>query len=112
MLQLYIDTNLFVHTGGRTSNEIVAWLKKKTGPPAKTLSTADDVKAFKEFTDKRQVCVIGYFKDTESTEAKAYLAAADGVDDIEFGIISDETLAKADNVEGNKIILYKEVGKG
>jgi len=100
------------YSGGRTADEIILWLKKKTGPPAKTLSTADDVKAFKEFTDKRQVCVIGYFKDVESAEAKAYLSAADGVDDSEFGIVSDEALAKADDVEGNKVILYKQFDEG
>ena len=102
-------TFFLVFTGGRTADEIVSWLNKKTGPPAKALSTADDIKAFKEFTDKRQTCVIGYFTDAESAEAKAFLTAADGIDDTEFGIVTDAALAKADNVEGNKIVLYKQV---
>ena len=30
--------------GGRTAAEIVNWLNKKTGPPAKALATEDELK--------------------------------------------------------------------
>lgn len=46
-------------TGGRTADEIVNWLKKKTGPPATTLETVD---AAKDMIEKSDVVVIGFFK--------------------------------------------------
>ena len=79
---------------------------KKTGPPAKTLETAEDVK---KFTEDREVAVIGFFTDVESAEAKAYTGAADGIDDVEFGIVSNAEIAKENNVEGNGIVLFKKV---
>lgn len=90
--------------GGRTENEIVSWLKKKTGPSATELNTAADVK---EFTDKRDVAVVGFFSNKDSDLAKAFLKAADGIDDVEFGIStpaeSGELALKED-----KIVLFKK----
>lgn len=93
-------------TGGRTASEIVTWLEKKTGPPAKELATADEIK---EFTIKKDVIVVGFYKDKESDGAKAFLEAAQGIDDIEFGIVHDEALAKEHNVEGDNVVLFKKV---
>lgn len=47
------------YTGGRNANEIVNWLLKKTGPPAKDLPTVDEAKAF---IDAHKVAIIGFFK--------------------------------------------------
>jgi len=44
--------------GGRTADEIVAWLKKKTGPPAVSLASQEDLDAL--MTD--DVTVVGFFK--------------------------------------------------
>lgn len=45
--------------GGRQADDIVNWLLKKTGPPAKDLSSVDDAKAF---IDGNNVAIIGFFK--------------------------------------------------
>lgn len=50
---------MFIVTGGRTSNEIVNWLKKKTGPPAKAIESVDDAKSL---IAENEVVVIGFFK--------------------------------------------------
>ena len=93
-------------TGGRTADEIITWLEKKTGPPAKELTTADEIK---EFSTKKDVIVVGFYKDKESDGVKAFLEAAQGVDDIEFGIVHDEALAKEHSVEGDNVVLFKKV---
>jgi protein disulfide-isomerase A1 len=45
--------------GGRTADEIVSWLLKKTGPVATDLTSVDDAKGF---IDASNVAVIGFFK--------------------------------------------------
>lgn len=94
--------------GGRTAEEIITWLSKKTGPPAKELKTADEVK---EFVDKKNVVVVGFYKDKESDAAKAFIEAAQGVDDLEFGIVHDEAVAKEHKVENDNVVVFKKVKK-
>lgn len=96
--------------GGRTSEEIVTWLKKKTGPPAQTLATSDETKAF---IDARSVAVIGFFADVESDDAKAFLQAASELDDVEFGITTDADSIKT-FAEDKKpaVVLFKKFDDG
>ena len=81
-------------------------MAKKTGPPAKELKTADEIK---EFTAKSDVMVVGFYKDKESDAAKAFIEAAQGIDDVEFGIVHDDALAKENKVEGDNLVLFKKV---
>lgn len=112
LITLVIFYSKFVKTfwnfliGGRTSDEIVSWLKKKTGPAAKTLSSVDEVKTF---VDGLQVAVVGFFKDTTSPAAKAFLSAADEVDSVQFAITSDDAVFKDNNVDGEAVVLFKKV---
>lgn len=85
----------------------MAWLNKKTGPPAKHLETADDVKSFVE---PRDVTVIGFFTDKESELAKAFIKAADSVDDIEFGITTPASSGEY-KVNEDKIVVLKKVSQ-
>ena len=97
---------LSCRSGGRTADEIVAWLNKKTGPPAKTLESSEDLKTFIEALN---VAVVGFFANPESDEAKTFAAAADSIDDVEFGIVSSAEVAKENEVEGNGVVLFKKV---
>jgi len=90
--------------GGRTESEIVQWLEKKTGPPATELESAEKVASF---VADRDVAVLGFFADKESELAKAYIAAADSVDDISFGIAAPAA-GSAYDVTEDKIIVVKK----
>jgi len=46
-------------TAGRMAEDFVAWLKKKTGPPAQMV---DSVEAAKLLVEKNEVVVFGFFK--------------------------------------------------
>lgn len=50
---------LLFHVAGRTSSDIVNWLKKKTGPPATTL---EDKESTAKMIEKDEVVVVGFFK--------------------------------------------------
>jgi len=95
--------------GGRTAAEIVTWLNKKTGPPAKALATEDELKGF---IDSAEVVLVGFFADAEGEAAKAFLAAAADVDDTPCGIVTDAKLAATKDVKGDLVVLYKKFDEG
>ena len=75
------------YTGGRTADTIVAWLTKKSGPPAASLENMD---AVNNFLGENQAVVVGLFKNLEGAEAKEFIAAAEEAEDLLFGITSAE----------------------
>ncbi|KZS15720.1 Protein disulfide-isomerase [Daphnia magna] len=73
-LKFYRDGKPSDYNGGRTGDEIVNWLLKKTGPAVlQPIATVDEAK---EFASASDVVILGFFKDLESEAAKQYLAAA------------------------------------
>ncbi|PNJ87242.1 P4HB isoform 21, partial [Pongo abelii] len=74
------------YTAGREADDIVNWLKKRTGPAATTLP---DGAAAESLVESSEVAVVGFFKDVESDSAKQFLQAAEAIDDIPFGITSN-----------------------
>ena len=93
----------------RTSDTIVSWLEKKTGPPAIAVA---DVDAAKAFVEEPEVAIIGFFKDQESETAKAYKEVAGAMDDYKFAITSEDAVFGEYEVDGpkkNSLIRKREV---
>ena len=116
MLYYYILSEFFnsgepvEYGGGRTGEEIVNWLKKKSGPPATTLNSGDDLANLKKSAD---VVVVGLFKDLESDAAKQFLTVAQTVDNVVFGISSDSGVIADAAVSGdNSVVLFKSFDEG
>jgi protein disulfide-isomerase A1 len=97
------------YSGGRTADTIVSWLEKKTGPPAKALASLEEAKAF---LDGKSVGIIGFFKDETTDAAKAFLAVAGAMDDVQFGITGDDTVATEYGLEGEAVLLLKDFDEG
>lgn len=98
------------YNGGRTADTIVTWLEKKTGPPAKTLASVEEAKAF--IADS-EIAVVGFFKDVESKAAKEFLNVAGGMDDYPFGLVSDSAVFAEYAVEGEAAVsLFKKFDEG
>ncbi|UJR28405.1 hypothetical protein I4U23_009645 [Adineta vaga] len=108
-LKFFSDGTTLEYTGGRSQDEIVSWLKKKTGPPADDLKTVDDLNKLKEAGD---VVVIGAFKDTDGAAAAAFLQVAKTVDGIPFGITSNKDVLKELEVSSDAIVLLKKFDEG
>lgn len=107
-LKFFKKGKVVEYNGGRTDTEIVSWLNKKTGPPAKIMETAEEIKAFLE---PRDIAIVGFFADKESELAKTFLAVADGIDDLEFAIAP--IAAGADEgVTSDKIVVFKKFDDG
>lgn len=79
------------YSGGRTAPEIVAWIKKKTGPPSTVIDSTDALDKTKEET----VAVFGFFDKFEGDDHEAFEALASKTDDASFFKTSDATIAKA-----------------
>lgn len=97
------------YTGGRQTDTIISWLKKKIGPPARTLASVDEVN---EFSKNTTVAIVGFFKDTESDLSKQFQAVASAVDDYPFGVVTNTDVFSEFDVADEKIILFKSFDEG
>ncbi|PKU30815.1 protein disulfide-isomerase [Limosa lapponica baueri] len=97
------------YTAGREADDIVSWLKKRTGPAATTLT---DAAAAETLVDSSEVVVIGFFKDLTSEPAKEFLLAAEAVDDIPFGISSSADVFSKYQLSKDGVVLFKKFDEG
>jgi len=97
------------YSAGRQADDIVSWLKKRTGPAATTL---EDVTQTESLIAEHEVAIVGFFKDTESEGAKAFLKAAEAVDDIPFGITSEDAVNAKFEVTKDSVVLFKKFDEG
>ncbi|CAF0731494.1 unnamed protein product [Didymodactylos carnosus] len=104
-IKFFSDSSIFEYTGGRTADDIVNWLKKKTGPAAPELNTLEELKTLKE---GNQVVVIGAFKKTNSDSAAAFLQVAKSQDDLPFAITSNADILKELDIRADTVVLLKK----
>uniref|UniRef100_A0A674JAV3 Protein disulfide-isomerase n=1 Tax=Terrapene triunguis TaxID=2587831 RepID=A0A674JAV3_9SAUR len=97
------------YTAGREADDIVNWLKKRTGPAATTLA---DAAAAEALVDSSEVSVIGLFKDVASEAAKQFLLAAESIDDIPFGISSSSDVFSKYQLSKDGVVLFKKFDEG
>lgn len=99
-------TQFSIATGGRSADEIVTWLIKKTGPPALNLAAVEEAKLFIE---SNNVAVVGFFKDQTSDDAKKFLNVAATTDDQQFAITSEDSVFGEYEAQDGNVILFKKV---
>ena len=104
-LKFFNKGKVVEYSGGRTSESIIKWLNKKTGPPATDLTAADDAT---KFSESQKVVVVAYYASKDSDNAKTFLEVAAGNDEVPFGIISDEAVAKALDIKEEGVTLFKQ----
>ncbi|XP_037349695.1 protein disulfide-isomerase [Talpa occidentalis] len=97
------------YTAGREADDIVNWLKKRTGPAASTLP---DRAAAEALVESSEVAVIGFFKDMESDAAKQFLLAAEAVDDVPFGITASSDVFSKYQLDKDGVVLFKKFDEG
>jgi protein disulfide-isomerase A1 len=106
-LKLFRNAKPMEYGGGRDAASIVAWLKKKTGPVAKEITSSDELK---EFQESAEVVIVGYFKNKD--DGKVYLEVAAAVDDVPFAVIYEAGVAKAADLSEGTITLFKKFDEG
>jgi len=108
-LKFFRNGSPIEYGGGRTADDIITWLNKKTGPAAAEL---DSVDAAETFVKSQSVVIIGFFKDRESDEAKTFLNVANAVDDFQFAITSNEDVYAKYEAKCGSIVLFKNFDEG
>ncbi|XP_037102391.1 protein disulfide-isomerase [Syngnathus acus] len=97
------------YSAGRQADDFINWLKKRTGPSVTTLA---DVTAAQALIADHEVVVIGFFKNLESAGAVAFKKAAEAVEDIPFGITSDDAVFTKFEVSQDGVVLFKKFDEG
>lgn len=108
-LKFFRNANAIDYTGGRTADEIVSWVSKKTGPPAVELET---VEAAETLIKENKVVVVGFFRDRESAEAKNFLAVASSIDEYPFAITKNDDVYSKYEAKCGSIVLFKQFDEG
>jgi len=108
-LKFFKKGNAKDYGGGRTADTIITWLKKKTGPAYTTLPSVEEVEKFKADS---KVCVVAFIQDMESDAMKKFTEAADGIDDIPFGVVSASAVGEALELEAGAIAVFKQFDEG
>jgi protein disulfide-isomerase A1 len=93
------------YQGGRTTEDIVNFVVKKSGPPAVPLESQA---AVEKFADGSEAVVVAYFSDAAAPAASAFTAVANEMDDIQFGVIADAKTAEAVGVADGTIAVLKK----
>jgi len=97
------------YSGGRVAEDIVAWVERKSGPAAETLANVEDAKTFIE---SNGAAIIGFYKDLESADAKAFLSAAENLSEFPFAIISEASAFEEYKQDESGMVLFKNFDEG
>lgn len=92
------------YTGGRTTDTIVAWVSKKSGPP----SLATDCDGLAKAVEDNKFVIAYFGKDDSDLYKEAHLPYASAEDKIAFVNVEDAACAKTKGVEGEGIVFFRK----
>jgi len=106
-LKLFSNGTPSEYNGGRTEPEIINWMRKKTGPVTKALTTVEEVEAFHGASE---VAVV-YFGDNQS-QVDSFTKVARENDEVTFATVSSADVAAHYKVSPGHIVLFKKFDEG
>nr|CAH8860157.1 unnamed protein product [Trichobilharzia regenti] len=93
-------------SGERDSESIVNWCLKKTKPSVDYIESVDTCK---QFINDANIAVLGFIKDTETSELTAFKKVADELDDASFAVVnSSEIMTEYGITSTPKVVLFKK----
>ncbi|CAH8607569.1 unnamed protein product [Heterobilharzia americana] len=92
-------------TGERDSDSIVNWCLKKSKPSVEYIESVD---ISKQFIGDAKIAVLGFFKDTDTSELTAFEKVADELDDANFAVANASDIMNEYGITSTpKIVLFK-----
>ena len=88
----------------RRKEEIVRWVKKNSGPPAKKIEDEGQLEELK----KRRFSVVGFFQDEKSDEYKAFLEAAEEDQIYDYFVVHKPALAQQEGAKEPALLFYRD----
>merc|ERR1711915_813003 len=76
------------------------------------MGTLEDVEGAKAFIADNEIAIVGFFKDIESADVKAFLGAAGSMDDYPFAITSVAAVFEEYKVADSGVVLFKNFDEG
>jgi protein disulfide-isomerase A1 len=92
------------YSGGRVEAEIVQWVSKRSGPPYKTIATADDLTKMK---DSHDAFVLGVFSSIDSAAAKSFISVASKDDNNEYAITTETAVRSELGISTDTVVVLK-----
>ncbi|KAM9770331.1 protein disulfide-isomerase A2 [Menidia menidia] len=111
-LKLFIDGDRkqpVDYSGKRSVEGIIQWMKRRAGPGALDIDTADSAA---QFIKAHNISVIGFFDSLESEAAKALREVAFDLPDTEFAVTEAPDVFQSYEVKGNTVVLFKKFDDG
>lgn len=106
-LKLFSKGAVIEYNGGRQEKDIIAWMKKKTGPATTPLKTVEEVEKFK---GDNEVVVIYFGED--KTQLEAFEKVARASEEIQFGVSNEKEVLDKYQVKAGSVTLFKKFDEG
>ena len=101
-VKLFIKGEAIEYTGGRKEQEVINWMRKKTGPATKLIQSTEDIDKLKKDND----VVLIYFGNNKN-ELDEYTKVARKNEDFPFANVENEEIAKKLGIKMGTIVMFR-----
>jgi len=110
-IKFFINNNPIEYTGGRSSDEIIHWVQKKTGTTSKQFTTKAELQ---ELRNDNRVLVVFFGHHENSNMYKVFKSTAAWMEGVQFSHFLGDSKEVFDNVygDGEQLVLFKQFDEG
>ena len=101
-VKLFIKGEPIEYTGGRKEQEVINWMRKKTGPATKPIKNVDELDKLKKDND----VVIVYF-GTKKEELDEFVKVARKNEDFPFANVESEEIATKLGIKMGNVVMFR-----
>ena len=101
-VKLFIKGEAIEYTGGRKEQEVINWMRKKTGPATKLIQSTEDIDKLKKDND----VVLIYFGNNKN-ELDEYTKVARKNEDFPFANVEKEEIAKKLGIKMGTVVMFR-----
>ena len=101
-VKLFIKGEAIEYTGGRKEQEVINWMRKKTGPATKEIQSVEEIEKLKKDND----VVLVYFGNKKE-ELDEFIKVARKNEDFPFANVDKEEIAKKLGIKMGTVIMFR-----